>query len=383
MTSGDNIPLKVTVLGVRGIPNVQGGVETHAEYLYKCLSELGCAVEVLVRAPYVPSIEKNFGSIKITRIWSPTRIGLEALTHSLLGVLYAAFTRPDLLHIHAIGPAIVAPVARLCGLRVVVTHHGPDYDRDKWGSFARWILRMGERLGMRYANQRIVISGVIQKLVREKYGLQSELIPNGVVVPRLQKGTATLAKYCLEPRRYLLQVSRLVPEKRQLDLINAFKGLDRSGWRLVLVGGVDGTAYADEVVKLAQVVPGVVMTNYLRGAELGEIYSHAGAFVLPSSHEGLPIAMLEALSYGLPVLASDIPANLEVGLNPSSYFRVGDIQHLSEVLEAAIRTAPNETSRERSQRQAWVAGKYDWGDVAERTMRVYKLVVTGSAGKGA
>src|ERR1700761_2105786 len=140
------------VLGIRGIPSIQGGVETHAEQLYERLSHMDCDVEVLVRTPFVPATRTSFGSIRLRRIWSPKSTGFEALVHSFLGVMYAAVVRPDVLHIHAIGPAIVTPIARLLGLRVVVTNHGPDYDRDKWGSFARLVLRTGERAGMRYAN---------------------------------------------------------------------------------------------------------------------------------------------------------------------------------------------------------------------------------------
>jgi len=130
-------PLRIMVLGIRGIPSVQGGVETHAEQLYERLAHMDCDVEVLVRSPFVPATRRWLGSIRIRRIWSPRSTGFEALVHSVLGVLYAAIVRPDVLHIHAIGPAIVTPIARFLGLRVVVTNHGPDYDRAKWGPFAK------------------------------------------------------------------------------------------------------------------------------------------------------------------------------------------------------------------------------------------------------
>ena len=172
--------LKVMALGVRGIPNVQGGVETHAEQLYQRLAELGFDIEVIVRTPFVPAGQRTLGRIRLRRIWSPRTPGMEALLHSVLGTLYAGITRPDILHIHAVGPAIVTPLARLLGLRVVVTHHGPDYDRDKWGTFARGVLKVGERFGMRYSNSRIAISKGIADLIRAKHGRDSELIFNGV-----------------------------------------------------------------------------------------------------------------------------------------------------------------------------------------------------------
>jgi glycosyltransferase involved in cell wall biosynthesis len=361
--------LRVMVLGLRGIPNVQGGIETHVEHLYPRLVKLGCDVDVICRTPYVDAEKRQFGAIRLRRIWSPQRPGLEAFVHSLLGVIYAGFSRPDILHIHGIGPAAVTPLARLFGLRVVVTHHGPDYDRDKWGPVARAALRFGERMGMRYANARIVISRVIADLVRSRHGRDSVLIPNGVVVPELEAGAEHVLRFGLQPGKYFLQVSRIVPEKRQLELIEAFRLARPAGWKLALVGGLGADSYSKRVRASAE-TDGVVLTDFLTGAPLRQVYTHAGAFVLPSSHEGLPIAMLEALSYGLPVIASDIPANLEVGLVPDSYFPLGDVAALARLLERAVSNTG--TAESRDVRRRWVESRYDWDTIAGQTMRVYR-----------
>jgi glycosyltransferase involved in cell wall biosynthesis len=284
-------------------------------------------------------------------------------------VFVAAVRRPDILHIHAIGPAIVTPVARLLGLRVVVTHHGPDYDRDKWGSFARWVLRTSERLGMRYANRRIAISRVIQNSLKVRYGVDSDLIPNGVSLPDLSTNTDALQSLGIDSGRYVLQVSRMVPEKRQLDLIRAFQEARPAGWKLVLVGGLDKSAYCNEVREAAH-RGGVVLTGFLTGSPLQQIYSNAGIFVLPSSHEGLPIAMLEALSFGLPVIASDIAANLEIGLADSSYFPLGDIGALAARLVHCV--ALPRSVEEREATRSHVLKHYDWDAIAVATVEVYK-----------
>jgi len=366
-------PLKIMVLGVRGIPSVQGGVETHAEQLYERLAHMDCEVEVLVRTPFVPATRTTFGAIRLRRIWSPKSTGYEALVHSFLGVLYAAIVRPDVLHIHAIGPAIVTPLARFLGLRVVVTNHGPDYDRDKWGPFARWVLRTGESLGMRCANARIAISKVIGRLIEEQYHRESDLIPNGAVPVKPQAETHLLERFGLQRGKYFLQVGRIVAEKRQLDLIKAFGAARTAGWKLVIVGA--GVGEYDEAVKAAAKSAGgsVVLTGFQRGAALGQFYTHAGAFVLPSSHEGLPIAVLEALSFGLPVLASDIPANLEIGLAAPSYFPMGDTAALAERLSALAQLRPDEAASEG--RKRWVHERYDWGRIAQQTREVYSRVV--------
>lgn len=364
--------MRITVLGIRGIPNVQGGVETHAEQLCARLVALGCDVEVIVRTPFVPFGRRFAGQIKLRRIWSPRKAGLEALVHSLLGVLYAGLVRPDILHIHAVGPAIVTPIARLLGLKVVVTHHGPDYDRDKWGFFARWVLRTGERFGMRYSHARIAISKVIMTLVQERFDRNSELIPNGVFTAKLRTESELVRSLGLEPGRYFLQVSRMVPEKRQLDLIRAYVRSQVKGWKLALVGGLDSTAYSQQVQREATAAD-VILTGFQSGDALAELYTHAGVFVLPSSHEGLPIAMLEALSYGLPVIASDITANVEVGLDEHSYFPLGDTHALADALSKA--TCRPESNHAREVRMKWVTEKYDWQRAAEQTLQVYKAVV--------
>jgi len=368
--------VRVMVLGIRGLPGVQGGVETHAEQLYPRLAALGCEVEAVVRAPFVPPDVHEVGGIRITRLWSPTRPGAEALLHSLVGVLYAGWRRPDILHIHAIGPSIVAPLARLLGLKVVVTHHGPDYDRDKWGGFARAVLRTGERFGMRWSQARIAISEVIRGLVRRKYGRDCALIPNGVECRPLETDTDALQRLGLEPGRYVLQVSRLVPEKRQLDLIRAFAAAGLGDVRLALAGGLADDDYSRQVRELAAQVPGVVLTGFQSGRALAQLYSHASVFVLPSSHEGLPIALLEALSYGLPVIASDIPANLEIGLGPDAYFAMGDVPALTRALQARLRAV--DPPEARATRRQWVAERYDWNDVASRTLALYREALARS-----
>jgi glycosyltransferase involved in cell wall biosynthesis len=370
------------VLGVRGISNIQGGIETHAEHLYTRLARMGSEVVLLVRSPFVPPGQLSVGAVTLRRIWSPRSSGLEAFVHSLLGVCYAIVKRPDILHIHAVGPAIVTPIARLFGLKVVVTHHGADYEREKWGAVASWLLRLGEWLGMRLANARIAVSNVIAEHIRTRYRCTVETIPNGMPVSAPVSGTAYIDRLGVQSRRYFLQVSRMVPEKRQLDVIQAFSSARVQGWKLVLAGKLQNDHYSERV-RVAAAKAGVVLTDFVTGEPLRELYANAGVFVLGSSHEGLPIVVLEALSHGLPVLASDIAANLEIGLDPPSYFPLGDITALAAALERIATTRSAD---------AWpgvapaLSRKYDWDAIAERTHRVYDEVLTKArsepAGRG-
>jgi glycosyltransferase involved in cell wall biosynthesis len=367
--------LHVMALGLRGIPNIPGGVEVHASELYPRLRALGVKVTVLGRRPYrTADCPDQWRGVDVRWISSPKRQGAEALIHTFLGVLYAAVRRPDVLHIHAVGPWLCAPLAKMLGLKVVVTHHGQDYLREKWNKPARVMLQLGERFGIVCADKSIVISHSIREVVREKYGRDAVLIPNGVSDLQRVTGRVLVDRYGLTPQRYIVQVSRLVPEKRQLDLIAAFKAAALPGWKLVLVGGAQGSQrYAELVAKQLAGNDAIVCTGFLSMPEVQELLSHAGIFVLPSSHEGLPIALLEAMKIGIPVVASNIAANLEIGLDEASYFPLGDIQVLASHLRelAAATDSERETIAKRLQ---LACARYDWDVIAKLTMQILEGV---------
>jgi len=362
--------LQVYVLGLRGFPDVQGGVETHAENLYPIIQGDEVSVTCATRSPFHDQSRKEWQGVKFVRIWAPRSAYLEAFVHSVLAVLRAAVLRPDIVHIHAVGPSLVAPLARLMGLKVVVTHHGPDYDREKWSPFAKFVLRCGEWAGMRFANRRIVISQVIADMVADKYGEETTIIPNGVPIPGLDADSSVLQRFGLEPEKYIVLVSRFVPEKRHLDLIEAFTKAALPGWRLALVGDADHPGeYVEKVKKAAAENPNVVLTGFQTGGDLKAMYQYAGIFVLPSSHEGLPISLLEALSYGLRCIASSIPAHLCIDLADDAYFDLGDTDDLANRIRSSAQIDWSDDDRNRVRR--WVAENYDWHDIAEDTIKVY------------
>lgn len=364
----------VFILGLRGIPGVQGGIETHVEHLAPLLVKNSCNVTVLARSNYQPDVVNNqFKGVQIKKLWSPRSKGLESIIHTFIGVLYAAIKRPDILHIHAVGPALMVPLARLLGLKVVITHHGPDYDRQKWGWFAKNILKLGEFFGARFSNKVIVISKTIQNIVKTKHDVDSILIPNGVAVQEVVTTDSALRKYDLKKEQYVLIVSRLVPEKRHFDLIDAFEKAKLFGWKLVIVGSSDHPdEYSKAIMERASESEDIIATGFLSGVMLQEIFNHAGVFVLPSSHEGLPIALLEALSYGLPVIASDIASNLEVDLNIGEFFPLGDISALENLL---IKYTSREVSAlDRDSIKEGVRHKYNWDIISKETIQVYESI---------
>lgn len=368
-------PLRIVMLGLRGFPDVQGGVERHVEHLSRRLVELGCEVEAIVRSPHMPpGSPRVWHGVKLRRIWSPRMQGVEAVVHSFLGVLCAARMKPDILHIHSIGPALFAPLARALGLRVVVTHHVFNYENQKWGLGARALLRLGERIGMTFANARIAVSRFLAERVRREYEVPIRVIPNGLGELARAPSGVTLQQFGLTAGRYLLTVARIDPQKCQLDLIEAFRRAQPTGWTLALAGGADHDSdYVRAVIDVARLTPGVVLLGHQKGAALAELYANAGAFVLPSSHEGQPIAVIEALGYGCPVILSDIPAHHELEITAGRFFRPGDTAALAEHLRATFRNPPDRT-RHNADRDR-ILKRHDWRVIAHSTLEVYRAAL--------
>jgi glycosyltransferase involved in cell wall biosynthesis len=371
-------PPKRTVIfvGLRGVPDIQGGVETHVAAISARLAERGWQVEVLGRAPYLPSHRPYvWKGVTVTPVWAPRSRSFEALAHTALGLIVAAGRSPDLVHIHAIGPALLTPFARLLGLHVVVTHHGFDYERQKWGPLARSILRTGEAMGMLFSHANIGVSKVIVDSVRRKFSAGATFIPNGVENPFPRLDTSFLDSIQVTPRRYVLSVGRIVEEKRHLDLIRGFARLGDPGLKLVIAGTADHAGrYQSEVEAAATTTPGVVMAGFQRGEALSQLYRHAALFVLPSSHEGMPIVLLEALSYGAPCLASAIDANLALDLGRESYFPLGEIGALADAMRLKLAAPIHAESAERAAR---VLDSFGWGAIVDRTMEVYESALLG------
>ena len=360
---------KITVLGTRGIPNVLGGVETHCQHLYpQVVEQSESEVCVLARSPYVDYQHSEYQGVETKSAWAPKKKSLEAILHSTLSAFSTWTDRSQVVHVHAIGPGLVVPLLRLLGKKVVFTHHGPDYDRQKWGGFAKKILMLGEKFAVRWANEVIVISDVINDIIKQKYGRDdAHLIYNGVE-PSQQLDDlivqSALDKHGLTAQQYFVAVGRFVEEKGFHDLIDAYAQSDCT-IPLVLVGDTDHeTPYSQALKEKAKRTPNVILTGFLNGDELKAVFSQARCFCMPSYHEGLPIALLEAMSYSLPVVVSDIPANVEVALASDNYFSVGDISQLSCKL--------NQSQQLSSVDYDEYLAKYDWHKIADQTIAVYQ-----------
>lgn len=372
--------MKVIALGLRALPGIAGGVESHCEHLYPLIAAAGVDVEVLVRSAYTQrTSDRVWRGIRVRRLWSPRKSGLEVILHTFLGVMYAAVRRPDVLHLHSVGPAFFAPLARMLGLHVIVTHHAPDYVQAKWGWLGKWILKTGERMAMRYANEVISVSRHGAAELTRVYGREPVLILNGVPFIGPTESRSVLTELGIEPGRYVLHVGRAIPDKRQDDLIQAFGRANLPGWKLVLVGDLSGSdEYSAKVRRMAEERTNVVIGGFRSGVDLQALFTNAGCFALPSAIEGLSIALLEALSAGCVVVGSNIPANHEIELPDACYFEVGDIEAMAAALSSAPKTVPQSVW---NGLRARVHAEYDWQHIAELTIRLYRDSLRGNSGQ--
>jgi glycosyltransferase involved in cell wall biosynthesis len=383
--------MRIAVIGTRGFPNVQGGIEKHCENLYPRLVKRGCQVYVFTRTPYVEKGIRSHGGVQLIPLSCPKNKYTETMIHTFKAIIAAKKLHPDLVHIHGIGPAILLPFARLMGMRTVMTHHGPDYKRRKWGLLPQLVLRLGEAVGTRLADEVICVSSEISATVARKRSSRPHTIPNGIGIPGRVESEEALKRFRLEKRRYILTVGRFVPEKGFDDLIRAFgkvmgsadswteNRVREEGWKLVIVGGADHeSGYSVGLRRRAGADPMIVLTGFISGKPLQELYSHAGLFVLASYYEGLPIVLLEAMGYGASCLASDIAANKEIDLGPGRYFKTGDVNDLADRIVALASTPLS--GDERENQQLIVRQRYSWDDIARRTLEVYKRIRSESAG---
>lgn len=360
--------MHIVVTGTRGIPDIPGGVETHCQQLYPRIAALGHRVTVVRRTCYITSANavRNYNGVDIVDVYAPRRKSLEAIIHTFLATIKAWRMHADVLHIHTVGPSLLTPVARLLGMKVVCTNHGPDYRRDKWGRMAQRIIRLGELCQVRWAHRIIAISPAIVESIRTHYGRSAGvvLIPNGVTKPALTADAHLLAQWGLKPGQYVLAVARFVPEKRLDMLVDAFSRSNHGNVRLVIAGDADHEDEYCRLVKAKARHAGVVLTGYVTGEPLNQLWANARLFVLPSAHEGLPISLLEAMSWHCDVLVSDIDANRLPELNSDDFFAVDNIQSLIRALNRKLTLV--------QARRNYDLSRYNWDKIAMETVEVYK-----------
>ena len=357
--------MKICVFGTRGFPGVQGGVEQHGERLYPRFPA-DCEFVVYRRRPFVRETAAAYPRIRFVDLPSTRVQGFEAAFHSFLAAVHCLAERPDLVHVHNIGPAFFAPLLRLFRIPVVLTYHSPNYEHAKWGPLARRLLRLSESLALRAANAVVFVN----KFQMEKYPpavrRKSTDLPNGVDPALRDGGTDALGRLGLEPGRYLLAVGRLAPEKGFDVLLDAFRRAAPAGYKLAIAGGIDHeSAFSRALRQTADA--GVVFAGHLVGAPLRQLYSHARLFVLPSRNEGFPLVLLEAMAAGADVLVRDLPATRLVDLPAEDYFSAD--ADLAPALLRKLAAPPPP--------RAYDLAPFDWNRIAAQTRDVFERAAAG------
>lgn len=310
-----------------------------------------------INQKYVPTIEKK---------------GLAAVSSSFFAALYSAFGKYNVVHIHAEGPAFFSWLPKLLGKRVVVTVHGLDWQREKWKSgFGSKFIKQGEKNAVKYADEIIVLSKGVQDYFRNQYGRETRFIPNGVNRPEIRKAELITDKFGLVKDSYILFLGRLVPEKGIRYLIEAFKNVETEK-KLVIAGGSSDTdSFMEELKKLAKDDKRIVFTGFVQGQMLEELYSNAYIYTLPSDLEGMPLSLLEAMSYGNCCLVSDIPECTEVVEDKALIFKKSNVQDLQNKLQEAC-DCTDKVKQLKQQATEYICEKYNWDDVVKETIQLYR-----------
>lgn len=357
----------------------EGGVEIVVKELCTRMAQKGCEVTCYNRSGHHVS-GAEYDSVDeteykgITQKYVPTieKKGLAAVSSSFFAALCSAFGKYDVVHIHAEGPAFFSCLPKMLGKRVVVTIHGIDWQREKWQSgFGSKFIRQGEKNAVKYADEIIVLSKGVQEYFKETYRRETHFIPNGVNRPQIRKANLITEKFGLKKDSYILFLGRLVPEKGIRYLVEAFKNVNTDK-KLVIAGGSSDTdSFMAELKELAKEDDRILFAGFVQGAMLDELYSNAYIYTLPSDLEGMPLSLLEAMSYGNCCLVSDIPECVEVVENKALIFRKADVQDLQSKLQDAC-DYPEKVNAHKKQAADFICEKYNWDEVVEETMKLYR-----------
>ena len=305
---------------------------------------------------YVPTIDKK---------------GLAAMSASFFAAVAAAFGKYDVVHFHAEGPCAMLWLPKLFGKRCIATVHGLDHQRAKWGKLASTYIMLGEKCAVKFADEIMVLSEGVQNYFKETYGRDTKFIPNGVNRPVIRKAELIDKKFGLKKDDYILFLGRLVPEKGITYLIESFKNV-KTDKKLVIAGGSSDTdEFANQLKEMAKDDDRIIFTGFVQGQLLDELYSNAYIYSLPSDLEGMPLSLLDAMSYGNCCLVSDIDECASVVEDKAIIFKKSNVADLQSKLQEACEDA-QQVQKYKDEAAGYICGKYNWDDVVERTLELYR-----------
>ena len=370
--------MKIAMIGHKRIPSREGGIEVVVEELSTRMIKLGHNVTVYNRkgknvqdknASDENQKLKEYKGVKIVTIPTINKKGIDAFLYSLFASIKVLFGKYDILHYHAEGSCAMLWLPHLFHKKIIVTIHGLDWNRSKWGGFATKYIKHGEKCAVKYADKIIVLSKGVQDYFKETYNRDTIFIPNGVEESKIKEPKIIKEKYNLEKDNYILFLARIVPEKGLDDLIDAYNKI-KTDKKLVIAGGASHTNdYLRHIEQKVKKNKNIIMTGFVQGDELEELFSNTFLYCLPSHIEGMPISLLEAMSYGRNVLVSDIEENTQVIGKYGTSFKKGNIDDLAKKLQDSL----NEKNRKNSEDiENYILKKYNWNVIINKTIDIYK-----------
>lgn len=375
----ENTSLKVAMIGHKRIPSREGGIEIVVEELSIRMAKKGIEVtcynrkgkHALDKSQKVKHI-KEYKGVKLKSVLTIDIKGLAAMTSSFFGAIKILFSKNSVVHFHAEGPCAMIPIIKFFSKKkIIVTIHGLDWQRAKWGGFATKYIKFGEKMAAKYADEIIVLSENVKKYFKDTYNRETNFIPNGVNKPDIKDVDIIKDKFDLAKDSYILFLGRLVPEKGIHYLIEAYNKINTDK-KLVIAGGSSDTdTYFNELKEKAKDNTNIIFTGFVQGEELEELYSNAYIYVLPSDLEGMPLSLLEAMSYKNCCLTSDIPECKTVMDNNGVTFKKSDVNDLKEKLQYLVDNV-DKVNKYKSEAQEYILKKYNWDDVVDKTIELYK-----------
>lgn len=371
--------MKIAMIGHKRIPSREGGVEIVVDKLSTILVKKGHNVVAYNRKGHHVSGKefetnnksKEYNGIKLKTVFTFENSKLNAIVYSFLSAIRAGLSRFDVVHFHAEGPSSMCFIPKLFGKRVIVTIHGLDWQRSKWGGFATKFLLFGEKMAAKHADEIIVLSKNVQRYFLDQYNRETVYIPNGVEKPDIKEAKIIKENYRIDKDEYILYLGRIVPEKCVHLLINAFKKI-KTDKKLVIAGGASHTSeYMLQVKKLAKDDERIIFTDFVQGRMLEELYSNAYIYCLPSDLEGMPLSLLEAMSYGNCCLTSSIDECTEVTEDKAVSFEKGNENDLKEKLEWLI-NSPQLVEQYKKQSSQFICEKFNWEKIVNETLKLYQ-----------
>lgn len=369
--------MKIAYIGSRGFPGFNAGVEKSLEEICPRMADLGHEM-TLYCSKQVTTPEQFYKNTFLRRMPAIPTKHLETFSRTMLSAWDALFRHYDIVHFHSIGPALLSWLTRFSSCKTVVTVHGLDWRRAKWGPVAKTFLRAGEKASIFFPDRTIVVSQDLKRYFESQYHKPVVYIPNGVNPVAPIPAKQIHEKWGLGPKDYVLFASRLVPEKECHTLIQAFQSL-QTDKKLVIAGASwHSDDYVAALKKMANGNPGIIFTGWAEGEVLKELYSNAYLYCLPSTIEGLSLALLEAMSFGLCPLVSDIPENLDVIEGNGVSFKTGDKNDLAFRLRELLENSEKTKCLGALARKA-VLAQYSWDRNCQDLERTYLDLLEGSA----